>query len=129
MHGTEHVQDGMFSCVSLEQRAPQDHPFEGEMPGMGIQDGLERLDLECDIILTLRNDLAPCRPEELHKPIEDTTVLVARNKLLLRYHSTSRACVYRRNCAFESYLGQNDPIPDLNPQTVSADSPTEDNSD
>ena len=38
----------MFSCVSLEQRAPQDHPFEGEMPGMGRQDGLERLDLECD---------------------------------------------------------------------------------
>ena len=27
MRGTERVQDGMFSYVSLEQRVPQDHPL------------------------------------------------------------------------------------------------------
>ena len=27
MRGDERVQDGMFSCVTLEQRVPQDHPL------------------------------------------------------------------------------------------------------
>lgn len=27
MRGDERVQDGMFSCVSLEQRVPEDHPL------------------------------------------------------------------------------------------------------
>lgn len=28
MRGDERIQDGMFSSVSLEQRAPQDHPLQ-----------------------------------------------------------------------------------------------------